>query len=242
MIGSNGIGVDVYPSTSANLAALTGITPTALYLFRSMSGTVADELGGAALAANGSPVYQAQVGDMVGVDYSTANAGHRADVNALGTASWLYAAIIRAPRSATPALPGAIGRFDAAATVGAATYSQVNASVSMLVKDGTSTLALSSAAGAIEFGAMYLVQLQIDRLNSTARMRWSRVQGGTAITSSGSIAGFLTLTGAGQTFGVGSLAAPFTYGAAVSWSMAATGAQCEGANVTSAFAVAMGAE
>lgn len=243
VIGSAIPGVDTYPVSSAHVAALTGITPTTIYAFRTTSGAVTDELGGTSLSANGSPTYQAQVGDSIGVTYDSAAAGHRADVNGMGLASWLYAVIFRAPQTTAAALPGVIGRFDAAATVGAGLYLQTTGSTTMLVKDGVGALTVSGPAGTVIPGDLYLAQIQIDRAANLARARWSRIYGiRSAYADSGSIAGFLTLSTVGQTFGVGSYVAPVTYGIGASWAMTATGAQVEGANVLANFAAAIGAE
>lgn len=231
-----------YPESSAHVAALTGVTPSALYLFRPTAGAVPDVLGGTSLAAGGAPVYQAQVGDLVGVDYATAGAYHRADVNDLGSASWLYAAIFRAPMSSAPSLPTVIGRFNAGETVGAAVYLQTNQSVTMLVRDGVSTLIVNSPPATLELGGLYLAQLQIDRAASQARVRVSRVYGGAVYAAAGSIAGYGTLSTAGQNFGTGAISASLTHGCAVSWAMAATGAQVEGAGLPAAFAQSLGAE
>lgn len=242
VVGSSAGGVAVYPQTSAHVAALTGVTPSALYLYRATSGAVPDVLGGTSLAAGGAPTYQAQVGDGIGVDYATAGAYHRADVNGLGVASWLYAAIFRAPMSAVPSLPTVIGRFDGGETVGAALYLQTNQSVTMLVRDGVSTLIVNSPPATLELGGLYLAQLQIDRAAAQARVRVSRLYGGAVYAAAGSIAGYGTLSTAGQNFGTGAISASLTYGCAVSWVMAATGAQVEGAGLPAAFARSLGAE
>ena len=100
------------PISSAQFVAMTGVTPTAIYLCNEASGSLVDVLGGTSLATVGSPAYAAPVGDRIGVRYP-ASSGHGADVGALGLASGWYAAIFRIsnPALGTPAI---VGRYNAA--------------------------------------------------------------------------------------------------------------------------------
>ena len=227
------------PSTAEMGTRCLGLTLGGLYLCREASGSLVDVLGGTSLATLGSPAYAAPVGDRIGVRYPAAS-GHGADVGALGLASGWYAAIFRISDPAL-ALPGIVGRYNAAFNRSAMIYSQIGgASWQIQIKDGVLTAAPS---GTMNIGTGgWFAQLQIDRAAATARARMTHIGSGRSEEIAASIAGFATLDGVGLHYGFGAPAGIFTGGASVGWGAWATGVQCEGASFLATTARRMGVE
>lgn len=225
-------------NTSAQFAAMTGVTPSAIYLCNEASGSLVDVLGGTSLAAVAAPVYQQQVDDRLGVAYPKF-ASHGADVNALGVASGWYGAVFMLSDS-TIALPGIVGRNNAAFTESVNLYMQTaGAGWSIQVRDDAAGQASITGTLNVSRGAWF-GQIQIDRAASLARGMVSRIGGGPTESISVSIAGFGSLDGAAQVFGAGALGFIFGGGATVGYIAAATGVQCEGAAFMSDMARNLG--
>jgi hypothetical protein len=232
-----------YPVTAARTAALTGITPQALYPCQELSGSLIDVVGGLNLAAAGTPTYQHQVADRAGIYYDASVDGHTANVNDLGAASGLYCAVVRALPIAPVTTYGLFGRGNAAVAECCLVYTTGGVNyVGVLIRDsGSNSLGLSDAALDVKTPThAHLITLQIDRAAAVARLRVSR-PGAVASAISGSIAGFATLSGAAQVYGHGAVPA-MSGGNMVSWAMVAVGAQCEGADVPAAIARGLGWE
>lgn len=226
--------------TQAEFMALTGVTMSGIYLCRETSGSLADVLGGTALAATGSPAYQQLVRDRLGVRYP-AGAGHGADVHALGTGSGWYAAVFRIADLAL-GLPGIVGRINAAFPEGLVLYSQIGG-VQWTIQVRDAAAGQVAVSGSTNIGAgTWLGQMQIDQSAAVVRGRMSRIGGGVTEQISASISGFLTLDGAAQKFGPGAPAGAVTGGAAVSLVLAATGVQCEGSTFMANMARNLGVE
>jgi hypothetical protein len=220
-----------------------GITLTSLYMLDDASGSIADEMGGTALAVTGAPTFRrVDAAGGIGVHYTAAGQLHSADVNALGSASGWYAVVFEDVSKAA-VLSGVCGRINAGATECAVLYMQTTGAPSMLINDAAAgSLALQGVVvNPKTTGGAWLAQLQIDRTAAVARSRWSSIGGGVVEEVSGSIAGFGSLDGAAQVFGFGALP-NVAYGAAVSWGAAATGVQCEGASFLATMARRLGVE
>lgn len=228
------------PLTSAHHLALTGVTPTALYLCNETSGALIDQLGGTSLAAGGAPVYAVPVDGRRGVRYP-AGASHTADVNGIGVGSGWYGCIFTIADSSIT-LPGIVSRANAAFTECVSVYGQAGgrAGWSVQVRDNAAGQIVPAGVVPISAGS-WLAQVQIDRAAATVRGRMSRVGGGLSEQVTGSIAGFGSVDGAGMSFGFGAFSA-FGGGAAVAWCATALGVQCEGATFLAAMAQRLGVE
>lgn len=232
-----------FPTAAAQIATLTGITPTSVWACTETSGPLVDGVGGLNLAAVGTPTYQYQVDDRRGIFYDAAADGHAADVLSLGLASGLYVWAGRV-MPALGSTGGIMGRVAVAARPSVVSYSTtgVNYPTTLIRDDTVGQLIMSDTAVDLMTPKWaHLLTLQIDRANAIARVRISR-PGKLVSEYSGSIAGFTTFAGAAS-FGFGADALGVLVGGnSVSWAMAAVGAQCEGAGVPTAIARGLGWE
>lgn len=232
------------PMSSGEAANVLGLTLAGLYLCDEASGTLANTLGGSALAVTGAPTFRrVDAAGGLGVHYSAVGQFHGADVHALGVASGWYAAVFE-DASKAAVLSGVMGRINAGATECAVLYLQTTGTTTALINDAAAgTLGLNGViANPKTTGGAWLAQLQIDRTAAVARMRWSSIGGGIVEdVGPGSIAGFGSLDGAAQVFGFGALPG-VNYGCAVSWGAVATGVQCEGATFLATMARRLGVE
>jgi hypothetical protein len=192
-----------FPASAGAFAQATGMAPTALYTFDEASGPLLDRVGSAHLPAAGAPVYRhGGPGGYRGVLHrvSTSDA-HSADVNAVGTSSFIVGTVGYLPASAA-ANHRYVGRLNAAAADGYAIYTQTDPStVTFLVRDvGTNSLVFGLQQDPT-VPQLYL--MQVDRAASTLR---GRISGGGRVMSTGnaSIAGFGSLDGPSQLFAFGS--------------------------------------
>lgn len=235
-----------YPVTAASMLALTGITPTSIYPLQDTAANQALDV----VATNhlhdqfSTPTYARVVkggrtAPRQGILYDETTDRHTADVHALGTTSGIYMAAF-IPSPATGAFEGVIGRVSAGAAEGAYAYMQNAAGyVWFVVADsGVNQLTLSDPT--INIRSPYepvLGIFQIDRANSVARMRLSQRRRLVSEVS-GSIAGFATLDGASQVFGLGGYLTGVSIvgGTTALWAAVATGVQCEGATVPATIA------
>jgi hypothetical protein len=234
----------VLPMSGGEAANRLGITLTSLYMLDDASGSIADEMGGTALAVTGAPTFRrVDAAGGIGVHYSAAPQIHSADVNALGVASGWYAAVFEDVSKAA-VLTGIVGRANGAFTEVALLYLQSTGTTTAQLNDAGANPAVTvngATANPKTTGGAWLAQLQVDRAAGVARTRFSSIGGGVVEQAQSSIAGYATFDGAGQVFGFGCLPA-LNYGAAVSWGAVATGVQCEGASFLANMARRMGVE
>ncbi len=247
MLADSGGRAPTYPATGAAATTLLGLTLTSLYLCQEASGNLADSVGANTLVAANTPTFQRALPDgRLGVYYDAAGDKHVADVWTLGSTSAVMMAVFEAVADLGGASAGIIGRFNAGgASDGVDVSLDTTTGVPrLLLRDtGSNTLNVAGATNVRSLGGLWLAQLQVDRAGTTGRARFSRWTGGVApIALSGSIAGFAALDGVlSMESGLGSYGARVG-GNAVSWAAVATGAQCEGAGLLAANAVAMGFE
>lgn len=237
-------GAYALPTTGAQATSLLGLTLSSLYLCQEASGNLADSVGAATLTVGNGPTFQrAMPAGRLGVYYDTITDKHVADVQAMGSSSLWFAAVVELV--ADPgAQAGIVGRLNVA---GASDGADINVQTStgffnMLVRDaGAVSLSVTGTVNMRALGGLWLAQLQIDRAATTARARVSRFGGGMD-SISGSIAAHGALDGAlGMEFGFGCYGAR-SNGNAVGWGATAFGAQCEGASLLANNARAMGFE
>jgi hypothetical protein len=232
---------EVYPDSAGSFTAITGLTAQSLYLFREASGNLLDVVGSNHLPVGGAPAFNTVIGGRRGIKYDTNGDSHRADVHDFAAASGWFAAVVYIdPAIATAQV--LIGRTNSPFTAGVAVYVAVPAAgqCAVLVRDNAAGELLVVPATDMR-GKVFLVQCQVDRAAATVRYRAS-VRGGSPTSTTGAIAGFATLTEAGQLFGFGTLPSFVASNVSVSWAAVATGVQCEGASLLANIARRMGFE
>lgn len=224
-----------YPSSGAEFTALTGLTASSLYLFDEASGNLVDEIAAAALTASGTPTFAYVVGGRRGVYYDGALDYHRADVNDVGSGSFIYTQVCSLIVN-----PGAARFFGTRRFTGGspeaswAIYAPFasDGRPRMQIRDGTSTLDVAASASVdmrADLGVPFMISIQRDNSTSNARIRVTKV--GTAYgTSEASCAGFGSLNTAGATFGYGRPQSNLGDGVWFGWSQLSTGVQCEGSS------------
>lgn len=220
----------IYPVTGTHFTALTGLTATSLYVFDEASGNLDDKIATHDLTAAGTPTFAHIVQGRRGIHYDAAADGHAANVHDLADASGIYTTVFSEVSDVGTA--GIMGRVNATLAEGVSIEIATGANdLRYLVRDSGVNSTITTTTGQnFRDGRLTLVSLQIDRANTTARLRAS--YNGGAVTATSSIAGFATVAGASQTFGFGAYGAGVrTGGAANFWAAVITGAQCEGANV-----------
>lgn len=232
-----------YPSNGAEFTALTGLTASSLYLFDEASGTLDDKIGSADLTAVGTPTYGVTREGRRGVHYDDVLDANRADVNAVGTSSFVAFGVFGIQPSPPPQdYAGLMGRTNITGAEEWAVWRRTNNDVTARIRDSGTNERTLTVAGTTFADNLHFVALQVDRAAATARLRVVR-SGGTALTASGSVAGFATLDGASQAygFGPGVGSTPFR-GAFVGWGGIAMGVQCEGASILQNLSRALGWE
>lgn len=206
-----------------------------LYLCEDASGNLTDCVGSSPLTTAGSPVYRSAVGGKLGVSFDSATDGFNADVHDLAAASGLYAAVMHFTTTPDTFV---FGRTNSASTEAALIAVSVPASGTLrfAIRDsGANDLTLAPAVDVR--GKTCLLLAQIDRTNTTARFL-IKPRGEASTTSNGSVAGFATVSGAAQTFGLCNFGGVTTQtgGFTCLFLAVATGAQTEGATVLDAIA------
>lgn len=219
-----------------------GLTLSELYSFNEASGNVVGLKNGTVLTAAGAPTYARTTGPHRGINYGAAGARHSADVHGLGTGSGWYATVFEPVSGAGTLLSRCIGRDNAGFTDALTAYLQTTGTPTCAIRDtGSNAILLADTVTNIRaLGGLWLVQIQIDRMNHRAVNRWSRL-GGISLEFAGSILGFGSLSGVGATFGFGSLGA-LNHGNANYAAYVASGTQCEGLSFCASMARLLGFE
>lgn len=223
------------------------VTPTSLYLAgEATGGNLVDQVGANHLTESGTPSYRRPFpgGGLLGAYYDGVNDNHSAAVLPFGVDS-VWMGVFFDIVAITVGVPGICGRSDAALNECAMIYTQgVGAGwPTVLIRDnGANSLNLGVATDLRTIDTRWFAQLQIDRAAAVARSRWSPLNRKAApLTHSGSIAGFASLDSGDEFFGLGDVGA-FAQGMSIAWAAVALGAQCQGAGLLQAMAVAMGVE
>lgn len=224
-----------FPASGAEFTALTGLTASSLYLFDEASGNLVDEIAAAALTASGTPTFAYVVGGRRGVYYVGALDYHRADVNDVGSGSFIYTQVCSLV--VNPAANRFFGTRRFTGTSPEASWAIYAPFASdgrprMQIRDGTSSLDVVAPASVdmrADLGVPFLISIQRDNSTNTARIRVTKV--GTPYgNSEASCAGFGSLNTAGATFSFGRPQSNLGDGVWFGWAQLSTGVQCEGSS------------